>query len=254
MAISDQDVKELYQGNGLTATFAIPFDYETSSEVKVYLRDETTTTNITETLQSSPSQYSISGSNIVMVSAPTSTQKLLIIRVNPITQTMIYNNSGPFLATDHEDSMDRMVRMIQELNEKVNRCLKAPITSSPSFDGEIDPNWAGKALVLSGDGLSFSYANVPTSLETIRTITSSGSIVPGDGTVLVNASSGDVVITMYTAVGYSMNQVSIKRIDNSGNSVTVIFTDLCDGRAYQSLDNQYQTITMKSDGVTWWLK
>lgn len=102
MAVSDTDVKQIYQGNGSTTVFAIPFAFQSGdiSHIKVYLRDETDADNITETLKTITTHYTLNSAtvptNVTMLSAPTSTQKLIIVRVSPLTQQTSFVGSGSF--------------------------------------------------------------------------------------------------------------------------------------------------------------
>jgi len=136
MAISDTDVKAKYSANGSNDTFAIPFDYTNATEVKVYTADESTTP-VTETLKTSGTHYNISGSNIVFVAAyiPASGLKVIVIRSNPFTQTADYLESGTFTAETHEEALDKLLRLIQELYEMILRSpiarLSTAVRSSP---------------------------------------------------------------------------------------------------------------------------
>ncbi len=161
MALTDLDVRELFNCNGVTTTFAIPFPYPgsptalTSSNVKVYLKD-TSVDPATETLQTYTTHYTIVGTNVVMVSAPASTKKLLILRVMAKTQTVDYSTSGVFPADTHELGLDKLVMMVQELQEMITRIpilMKSTAAANlnlrfpePSANGLLSWNAAGDAL------------------------------------------------------------------------------------------------------------
>jgi len=126
MTISDLDVKEIFPGNDVTTDFTIPFDFENESEIKVYVRDESSSP-ATETLQSEGVNYTLTGgppvTTVAFVSAPTSDQKVLIIRENPLTQATDYLETGEFEAETHEEAMDKLTRIAQELDERLDRAL-----------------------------------------------------------------------------------------------------------------------------------
>lgn len=126
MAVSNTTVKQVYSGDGNTTSFAIPFDYDTDDEtvVKVYLRDESSTPTdgvYTETLQTDPTEYSISGSNVVMVTAPTANEKLIIIRDVTDNQEFDPVTTAQLDADALEAELDEIVRMVQEAHEKLDR-------------------------------------------------------------------------------------------------------------------------------------
>lgn len=63
--------KTLYTGNGVTTTFAVGFSFITAAHIKVYLDG---------VLKSNPTHYSISGSNVVFVSAPANATVVAVVR------------------------------------------------------------------------------------------------------------------------------------------------------------------------------
>ena len=71
MTIASAQQKIIYAGNGSTTIFAIPFSFNSEpSLIEVWLRDETDPTAITEAQKFSGPDYSIVGTNVVMVVAP----------------------------------------------------------------------------------------------------------------------------------------------------------------------------------------
>jgi hypothetical protein len=75
----------------------------------------------------------------------------------------------------------------------------------------------------------------------------------GDSVIALNAGSGNVTITLPTAVGIAGRQYTIKRIDSSGNTATVATTSsqTIDGAATKSLTAQWKYVTVVSDGANW---
>lgn len=140
MSLSNLTVKATFQGNGATTTFAIPCDpiVDDSAEIKVYLRDESVTP-ATETLQveGALQDYTLTGApdedsfhvNVEMNAAPGTSDKLVIIRELPLTQTLNLNPSGGFQPESMETSFDRLAAMIQELDELASRMPYLPITA-----------------------------------------------------------------------------------------------------------------------------
>jgi hypothetical protein len=133
MTVSNETVKAIYTGNGSTTTFAIPFDFKDNDQVEVTLRDENVSP-VTETLQVVTTNYTITGgdpgTNVEMIVAPAATEKLLIKRVNPITQATDYLSTGPFPAESHEDALDKVTRLAQENAEAISRAPKLQVTTS----------------------------------------------------------------------------------------------------------------------------
>lgn len=159
MALSNTTVRAVYNGNGSTTTFAIPFPIiETAStEVQVWLRDESALP-VTDTLQTITTDYTLTGAgpdNVEMNVAPTANQKLLIRRILPLTQNVEYTGTNAFPADSHELALDRIVAQVQQVNERIDRCptvlpsspLTLPLSlPEPEADKFISWNSSGTAL------------------------------------------------------------------------------------------------------------
>ncbi len=70
----DESDRTIYTGTGSQTYFDIPFFPNASTDVEVYL----VATNGSKTLQTNPSQYSVSNGQVVMTSAPTVSQSVII--------------------------------------------------------------------------------------------------------------------------------------------------------------------------------
>jgi hypothetical protein len=103
---------------------------------------------------------------ITFLTAPSSLYQVHIVRSNPLTQTTDYLNTGPFLAETHEGALDKMTKLMQELDarsvqknfyDSVSNVL--PVTENSKVlgtDSSGDWMWytAGTATVISVSGLS----------------------------------------------------------------------------------------------------
>jgi hypothetical protein len=100
-------------------------------------------------------------------------------------------------------------------------------------------------------GIKWASAASPNSHSVV---TKSGAyvITTSDEVVLVNASGAGVTITLPTAVG-NTNVFTIKKIDSSGNFVTVNTTSsqTMDGGTTAVIKVQYASISVVSDGANW---
>lgn len=131
MTLAVQTVRQLYNGNGATTTFAIPFAFAANDEVRV--KTVVTSTGV-ETLKTITTDYTISGTNVVFNSAPaTGTSVLVIMHKDMEQQTADFSDQTPFLPTTIESSEDYIVSLIQQLEERINRCITLPETSSQTL-------------------------------------------------------------------------------------------------------------------------
>lgn len=90
-----------------------------------------------------------------------------------------------------------------------------------------------------------------------KTATKTASFTVDDkvGTYLVDSTAGAVVITLPTAASAKWRQIAFKKIDASGNAITLdgAGAETIDGAATQAVAVQYTAVVIQSDGVTWWI-
>jgi hypothetical protein len=81
------------------------------------------------------------------------------------------------------------------------------------------------------------------------------SIALSNATVIADASSASVTITLPTASSANEYVFTIKKRDVSANSVVVDASgaEVIDGSTTYSLLTQYEAITVQSDGIQWWI-
>ncbi len=154
-------------GNGVTTNFTIGFTFQRNSHLRVYQQDESVTP-FTRTLIEEgvgASKYTLSGGDpatgfdpattVVMGTAPTATQRLIIKRVTPRTQVVDYDGSDPFPFADHEEQMDKQAMVVQELGADVLRSIRAPDTDDEDLDMVLPSasERAGLFLSFDEDGL-----------------------------------------------------------------------------------------------------
>lgn len=72
-----------------------------------------------------------------------------------------------------------------------------------------------------------------------------------DYMIVVDASGGDVTITLPTASTVYRREYVIKKIDSSANSVIIASSSLIDGASSFTIYSQYYSIKVKSDSSTW---
>ena len=128
-------------------------------------------------------------------------------------------------------------------------------------DGDIRFN----VMMAAGDDQGFIGLNTATPLSRLDITGSLGGDIVGktanytatsdDYTIICNATSGDITITLPTASTSTRRTYHIKKIDSSVNTVTIDgdSAETIDDAATQTLNNQYDSITIQSDGTEWWI-
>lgn len=147
MAFTNTIVRQDYQGDNSTVTFAIPFEVisDSSAETKVYIVDESVDPS-TETLQVEGSDYSIVNDDVVFSTAPATTDKVWLVRELNITQTLDLITSGAFLPQSQEVMFDKVIGLIQQVDDKVKRSPVLRVTDDLTPPLVMPPPEAGKVL------------------------------------------------------------------------------------------------------------
>ena len=157
MTVSSTTTKNSYSGNGSLTVFAYGFKIFDEEDIEVILRNDTTGT---ETVQTITTNYSVSnvgnasGGNVTFVTAPASGITVVLRRASPLTQTTDYTPNDPFPAESHEDALDKLTFISQQLQEEVDRSIKLSrtntMTSTEFTVGAADR--ANKILAFDGNG------------------------------------------------------------------------------------------------------
>lgn len=113
-----------YAGNGSTTVFSIPFTFDAGSEVEVNLINNSTHAI---TAQTDPTHYSISGSDVTMVTAPASGETLDIRLAVDYSQTTDLAANSSLPADTLEEAYDELSKQIKQLKDIVDtQCIKLP--------------------------------------------------------------------------------------------------------------------------------
>ena len=119
---------------------------------------------------------------------------------------------------------------------------------SSTLKGLAPASGGGTANFLRADGSWI----VPQALKTpISTKTANYTITTADGTIIVNAASGPVTITLPSAASATEYHFTVKKVDTSSNTVTIAGT--IDGTTNYVLYSQYEAVRVQSDGSVYWI-
>jgi len=157
MTVSSTTVKQSYSGNGSTSAFTYSFLINSTAELKVIIRTNSTGA---ETVKSIGTHYNVSdsaGSGTVTFTSgniPASGETVVLIRDTNLTQATDYVENDPFPAESHESALDKLTLQTQELQEELDRSIKLSrtntMTSTEFTVGATDR--ADKILAFDGSG------------------------------------------------------------------------------------------------------
>ena len=144
MTVSTTTRKNSYTGNGSTTAFAYGFRIFNDSDLKVY---------VDGTLKSLTTHYTVSGAgsasggNVTFTSGntPPDTKSVVIIRELPRTQATDYVDNSALSATSLEDTADKNLMLIQEIDAKAGDGFRFADTVVDAGTITIDKNAADRA-------------------------------------------------------------------------------------------------------------
>lgn len=163
----------LYACNGSTKTFDFTFEILDDEHITVILIDD----NLNEFVQTLNSDYTVSGVGnpsggaVTFGSAPSSDYKLLLLRDTPIKQDVDYVTNDHFRAETHENAIDKLTLISQDLQEEINRSIKVKKSSILS-DLELPSGSAQASRVIGWDSSGTQLETYATNLASRTDIAS----------------------------------------------------------------------------------
>lgn len=138
----------------------------------------------------------------------------------------------------------------------------------------LDETTIGTDKFLKFDGQKLVYADLPGKLKSnekiipvsgstgqsshfrIRSVTADATVDPGDQIIHIDATSGDIDLTFYTAQGNEGRHHYIKRTDNTENTVTLVLqgSETIEFEVTDQLPSRGSGREVYSDGSNWFLK
>lgn len=210
MTVSTTTSRADYTGNGTTTAFAVPFYFLDDSHLTV-LRTQISTGVITTLAITT--NYTVSGAGnpaggtVTCVVAPTTDQKISILRNVPLTQLNTYVPNDPFPAASHERALDKLTMEVQQLDEAIDRALTLPANTAAGSVSAALPSPVANRLI-GWDNTATALQNVDA--QTLATIITSGNTYS-------DLFSGNGVQTAFTL---SNNPGSVSNLDVSISGVT----------------------------------
>jgi len=167
-------------------------------------------------------------------------RNLDIFNVSKLTGSYVYNQTASVTAFTVQGAA------AQAGNLQEWETYTSSVVASVSPSGQI----YCQSIKFSGDNSVQTRAYS----ENYRNVTSSVSILITDDVVFVDTASGNVTLTMPTAVNNGGKRIIIKR-KNGSNNLTVSTTggQTIDGSSSISIPYDYQSITLVSDNTNWYI-
>ena len=134
--VSSTDNKIIYTGDGTTTVFPYNFKIFANTDLVVTL---VVIASGAETVQTITTDYTVSGvgvsagGNVTMVTAPPSTDQLIIQRVLPLTQGTDLVDNTSFSLEVLEEGFDRDIMIAQQQQEQLDRSIIQSVTETTTI-------------------------------------------------------------------------------------------------------------------------
>lgn len=163
MTVTLSETRVSFNGNGATLSFAYGYKFFRNADLIVYLVEIADTTNAV--LQVLDTNYTVtgagsnSGGSVVMVVAPPTGYKLVIINDPQAIQDKDYVNADDFPAESHEEALDRLTKLVQRLQDRMARTAQIPDASDDDPPNPQEMLAAAVEALESADNASLSEQN-----------------------------------------------------------------------------------------------
>ena len=142
MTVSSETYRNAYAGNDIAVEFAIDFYFLADADIKAVLSVDATGV---ETELELTTHYTLvgagvpAGGTLTMLTAPATGETLTITRNVALTQGTDYIENSAFPADSHEQALDRLTMIAQQIREIIDRTLKLPIsqTADPTLPAPV---------------------------------------------------------------------------------------------------------------------
>jgi len=136
MTVASELSKIVHVTDGVSVSFAVPFRFLHANHLRVTeARDGIETVLTPETHYSVTGAGSQQGGAVVTAPARAAGAKLVIERIVPLTQEIQYPRNDPFPASAHEQALDKLTMIDQQLAEGLSRAVKLPVSDPRTPEG-----------------------------------------------------------------------------------------------------------------------
>ncbi len=151
MSVSTTSTRVKYACNGSATNFTFAFPVFTTADLKVVKRtvadgtEEILTETTDYTVAAPNNDYSLGGT-VTTVATYSADYELCIYREQTATQETDYTDGSAFPAQSHEEALDKLTMLVQELQEKVSRCLMVPVSEVDGTTNLVLPDKTDRVL------------------------------------------------------------------------------------------------------------
>lgn len=234
-----------YNGNGSTTVFSYGFRILSESHIRVVLGREGSVD--AELLLGS--NYTVSGvgapggGSITVLSAPSVGETITILRDVPFTQDTDLENQGAYYAETVENALDLLTMRDQQLQEQLDRAIKAPASSDgegTEFNDQLVADVT--RLAKSADAIDV-LADVAEDIPAVAGISESVSVVAGIADAITGAAAAVKVSEKYFTGDGVTEAWELDRFPGDPENVLLWIGGSIQGTSDYSLAGKFLTVS-----------
>ena len=211
ITISDTEPRVQYTATSGQTSFSVPFEFFTTSDIKVY---NGTTLLSYNASPSSASQYSVTGAgvsgggSITLGGGATLNDVITIYRDLAVARSTDFPTSGAFQIDSLNTELDKIIAMIQQVERDLKFSPRAAATTANTFNITFPNLAANKVLSVNSSGNGLEFAQDITDIQTIAGIASAVSNVSSISTAVSGVHSNATNINLVATNIGSVNAVA----------------------------------------------
>ena len=238
MTVRSDQRKIIYQGNGTTTQFAVPFYFINNTDLQVSVNDGTTTTDLVL-----GTDYTLTGAGVetggtLTTAVPVASgSEIAILRTVAYKQEMDIPENDIFPSQNMERALDRLTMQTQQLAEQMDRAVTVDVFSDadPSeLVSEIEVIYDNKASVIAVAGsisnvntVAGSIANVNTVAGSVANVNTVAGDIANVNTVAGDKTNVDTVATYISSVRLCADDIAnVHAVGVDINAVVDVAGDL----------------------------
>jgi len=165
ITISDTTPKDQYTATGGQTEFTVSFPFFEDDSLQVYQTADGDTFDETTDLLTLTTHYTVTGAGnvagvtrkITLVTGATADDTITIVRSEPFERESDYQSNGDLLAETLNDEQDKVIMLLQQFREEIDRAIKVSVFSTASLS--IPDLVADKLLAVDSAGTDFTLAD-----------------------------------------------------------------------------------------------
>ena len=219
--ISDVTRRVVYTGSAGVGPYSFSFEVLANTDIEVYKN----TTLLTLTTDYSVTINANGTGSVTLVSAATGSDNITLVGARAIERTTDFVTGGDLFANTLNDEFDSLVIFAQQISEKADRGLKAPVTDPTDVNMVLPIKASRKGKVLAFDETTGDPVNGP-ALDSMTTVIAQSANINtvADNIADVNTVAADIPV-IDTVAGISANVTTVAGI---ASQVVTVASNIAD--------------------------